>query len=200
MEAQQIAIQLYQIGAIQFGTFTLKSGLVSPIYLDLRRIVSFPELLSKIADAMWQEVTDCRFDVLCGVPYTALPIATAFSLQYGTPMVMRRKEAKHYGTKKMIEGVFTAGQKCLVLEDLITSGASIFETIEPLEQAGLAVSDVVVLIDREQGGKGRLAAAGYCLHSVFSLSFLLTTLCEEGLIEKSVAETIQDFAAKNTFQ
>lgn len=200
MEAQQIAIQLYQIGAIQFGTFTLKSGLVSPIYLDLRRIVSFPELLSKIADAMWQEVTDCRFDVLCGVPYTALPIATAFSLQYGTPMVMRRKEAKHYGTKKMIEGVFTAGQKCLVLEDLITSGASIFETIEPLEQAGLEVSDVVVLIDREQGGKGRLAAAGYRLHSVFSLSFLLMTLCGEGLIEKSVAETIQDFAAKNTFQ
>lgn len=200
MEAQQIAIQLYQIGAIQFGTFTLKSGIESPIYLDLRRVVSSPELLSQIADAMWQEVESCRFDVVCGVPYTALPIATAFSLQHGTPMVMRRKEAKDYGTKKMIEGVFTEGQTCLVLEDLITSGASIFETIEPLEKAGLTVSDVVVLIDREQGGKARLAHAGYRLHSVFSLSFLLATLCEEGLIEKKIVAKVQEFIANNTFQ
>lgn len=89
---QSIASSLHEIGAIQFGTFKLKSGLESPIYVDLRRIVSHPKLLSTVAEAMLQKVKSAQveFDTLCGVPYTALPIATAMSLSTGLPMVMRR--------------------------------------------------------------------------------------------------------------
>src|SRR3990167_8589955 len=111
---------LYKIGAVRFGQFTLKSGQHSPFYLDLRRIISYPELLQDMAKQLWEQARHYPFDVLCGVPYTALPLATALSLAHHIPMVMRRKEQKEYGTKQKIEGVYQPGQQCLIIEDVIT--------------------------------------------------------------------------------
>jgi len=189
---------LYSIGAVKFGEFTLKSGMLSPIYIDLRLIVSYPELLKDIAGLMWEKVEGCQFDCLCGVPYTALPIATAISLEHNLPMVMRRKEVKEYGTKKIIEGVFTKGQTCLIVEDLVTRGESVFETIAPLEQEGLKVKDVVILLDRQQGGKKRIEEKGYLLHSVLKMEDLLSCLETEKWVAPHVVKEVKTFLSAHS--
>ena len=194
---KQCVINLYQIGAVKFGEFKLKSGILSPIYIDLRLIVSYPELLKQIATLMWEKVAARQFDCVCGVPYTALPIATAISLERRLPMVMRRKEAKDYGTKKIIEGVFVKEQTCLVVEDLITRGESVFETIAPLEQEGLKVKDIVVLLDRQQGGKKRIEEKGYRLHSVLKMDDLLACLEKEKLITSPLVKQVHAFLSAN---
>mmetsp|Transcript_40560 Transcript_40560/g.114874 ORF Transcript_40560/g.114874 Transcript_40560/m.114874 type:complete len:586 (-) Transcript_40560:432-2189(-) len=197
-EIEQLVLKLHEIEAVKFGQFKLKSGLTSPVYIDLRIIVSFPDVLKQVSRLMWSEIqTTCKFDVICGVPYTALPIATCMSLEYGAPMLMRRKEVKDYGTKKAIEGAFKPGQRCLIIEDLVTSGASVLETLEPLQEVELKVSDVVVLIDREQGGKAFLESKGMNLYSGFKLSFILDVLQKHKLVDDATASQVLEFIAAN---
>lgn len=181
---------LYHIGAIKFGEFTLKSGISSPIYIDLRLVVSYPSLLRQITDLLWMQIKHLEFECVCGVPYTALPLATVMSIEHTIPMVMRRKEIKQHGTKKIIEGVVQKGKTCLVIEDLITSGSSLFETIEPLEHVGLQVRDVVVLLDRQQGGKQRLEQKGYRVHALLTLTELLNTLKEDQTISSDISDRV----------
>jgi orotate phosphoribosyltransferase len=187
----QLIHSLFEIGAIQFGEFQLKSGQTSSIYINLRKIISYPNLLRHIATAMWNETKTCQIDVICGVPYTALPIATCMSLDHNVPMVMRRKEKKDYGTKQSIEGVFTPGQRCLVIEDVITTGGSLIETATDLEAAGLQVHDVIALIDREQGGRSNLSSK-YKVFTILTLSEILKSLLASDLLnstERNIIET-----------
>jgi uridine monophosphate synthetase len=164
---------LLSMGCIQFGTFTLKSGLISPIYVDLRRLVSFPGWMEQVADAYIQQLQGLTFDRIAGLPYAALPIAAAISLQGDYPMIYPRKAAKDYGTSAVIEGIYHPGETVVVIDDLATTGGSKFEAIDKLTAEGLIVRDVVVLIDRESGAKEALAAQGYRMHALFTLSQLL---------------------------
>lgn len=195
----QTILELYSIGAVKFGEFTLKSGINSPIYIDFRPIVSYPQLLKKIANILWEKCRSLSFDYICGVPYTALPIATAISLEHGVPMVMRRKEVKEYGTRKQIEGVFEKDKRCLIIEDLVTSGKSVLETTSALEEAGLKVVDIVSLLDREQGGKKALKERGYTLHSAIGLTQLLKILENEKKITAATVVNIKQFLSNQVF-
>lgn len=182
MKNEELIFALYQIGALKLGEFTLKSGKSSKIYIDLRQIISHPRVLTAVADAIWQNIQYCKFDLICGVPYTALPIATCISLKHNIPMIMRRKEKKEYGTKQQIEGAFQPGQTCLIIEDLITTGSSIIETANELTAIGLRITDAAMLIDREQGGKDNLQEKGYQVHSAFTLRDMLETLAESNIV------------------
>ncbi len=168
-----LADALLELGCVRFGEFTLKSGLVSPIYVDLRRLIADPSTLELVAEAFIPLLQTLAFDHLAALPYAAMPITTAISLQGGWPMIYPRKEVKAYGTKAQIEGVFEAGQRTVVIDDLITTGGSKLEGIEKLAGAGLQVSDVVVLINRQSGGADFMAEHGYRLHAVFTLPELL---------------------------
>lgn len=164
---------LLSMGCVRFGEFTLKSGLVSPIYIDLRRLVTFPGWMTQVAAAYIRLLKTLDFDRIAGLPYAALPIATAVSLQGNLPMIYPRKTTKGYGTTADIEGIFHAGETVVLIDDLATTGSSKFEAIEKLTAAGLKVRDVVVLIDRESGAKEALAQHGFKLHALFTLTQLL---------------------------
>lgn len=195
---KSIALALAEVGAVKFGEFTLKSGMKSPLYIDLHVLVSYPKLLKEIAEAMATVAKKLKFDVIAGIPYTALPIATAISIAQDWPMVYARKEVKDYGTKRKLEGAFQPGQTALIIDDLITTGSSKFETIEPFQEAGLKVTDIVVLVDREQGGSRILEEQGYHLHSVLGINELLDILKETGKIDEANFKNAKAFIAKNT--
>ena len=194
---KDLILKLYEINAVKFGEFKLKSGIISPIYIDLRVTVSYPEVLKMVAEAMWECVKNLNFDLICGVPYTALPIATVMSVEHNIPMIMRRKEVKDYGTKKAIEGNFQSGQTVLVVEDLVTSGNSVFETIEPLQLEDLKVIDIIVLVDREQGGKKHLREKGYNLHSVVTITEMLEVLGSAEKLDKEMVLKVKEFITNN---
>lgn len=140
------------------------------------------------------------FDIICGVPYTALPIATTVSVKINTPMVMRRKEAKDYGTKKLIEGCFKDGDRCLIIEDVVTSGSSILETVKDLKESAICVKEAVVLLNREQGGEQILAENNVKMHALLSLTQLMQFLLQEKCITEEVCASVKQYLAQTQVQ
>jgi len=190
-----LADALLEAGCIRFGQFTLKSGLQSPLYIDLRQLISTPRLLEQVAAAYLPILRGLTFDRLAGLPYAAIPIATAISLQGGWPLLYPRKEAKTYGTRAEIEGRYQAGERAVVIDDLATTGGSKFEAIEKLTAAGLQVRDVVVLIDRQSGATEALSQAGYCLHAVLRLEEMLEHWEGNGRVEEAHLRAAREFLA-----
>jgi len=193
MKNFELVDELYKIGCFKFGSFKLKSGMVTPFYIDLRLIISYPDLLKKIGEALWHKMQSISCDRICGVPYNGLPIATAISLSHHIPMLLKRKEAKEYGTKKQIEGLFHEGETCVVVEDVIVSGKSILETIEPLEDNGLKVEHVFVIVDRQQGGKQILEKQGLIVNSLLTVSEIFHHLRIKGKVSTHEVEMIKKF-------
>lgn len=194
---KEFFLECYQLGIIKFGRFTLKSGIESPFYVDLRPLASDPKILKRLANYLLDMLPLDNFDLICGVPYAALPMATAMSLESYLPLIIKRKEAKEYGTKKMIEGIFQKGQNCLLVEDVITSGKSLLETIPEIENEGISVSDIVVVLDRQQGGKEMLESKGYRVHTLFTISEVCSILKEENHLSDDEVTRIDDFLKGN---
>lgn len=192
-----LADSLLEAGCIKFGDFTLKSGLKSPIYIDLRQIIARPKLLSEVAQAYLPLLSTLQFSRIAGLPYAAIPIATAISLAGNYPMIYPRKEAKTYGTKADIEGEYHAGETAVVIDDLATTGGSKFEAIEKLTSVGLVVKDIVVLVDRQSGAKESLEQAGYSMHAVLTITQLLNYWEENAKVEKEKIEQTRKFLAGN---
>ena len=170
---QSFADGLAKIGAVKFGEFTLRSGVKSPFYLDLRVVRSFPDLLRAGAGILADLALEGpRFDRIADVPTAASPYVGAMCVLHNLPMITPR-EAKGHGTKTTIEGVFVPGMKVRVIDDLVTMATSKLQTIDVLLKEGLVVEEICVIIDREQGGREELAKAGYHLRSAFTARELI---------------------------
>src|SRR5439155_1502683 len=124
----------------------------SPYYVDMRLIISYPTIFKQIIQLLVEKVKTLHCDTLCGVPYGALALSSAVAYTLEKPLIMRRSENKKHGTKKKIEGFFRHKDSCVIIEDVVTTGSSVMETIKDLEYAQLHVSDCIILFDREQGG------------------------------------------------
>jgi uridine monophosphate synthetase len=190
---RSLADSLLEAGCIKFGEFTLKSGLKSPIYIDLRLIITYPGLLEQVGAAYLPLLQKLQFDRIAGLPYAAIPIATAISLAGNYPMIYPRKEVKTYGTKAEIEGEYHAGETVVLIDDLATTGGSKFEAIEKLTGVGLVVKDVVVLVDRQSGAKESLAEAGCAMHAVLTIREMLDHWERMEKVAKEKIESTREF-------
>ena len=189
----ELILELHQIGAVKFGEFRLKSGIISPVYLDLRILISHPLVLRAAAQALAKVLGALDFDRIAAIPYAALPIGAAVALEMNRPLIYPRREKKEYGTGRSIEGELRAGETAVVIDDVITTGASKIEAIEPLVAAGLNVRDIVVLIDREQGGAAELAERGYAVHAVLKMHEIMQVLKDTGKISDEEYEAVRAF-------
>lgn len=190
---EQLILDMYDVGMIKFGEFTLKSGKKSYVYADIRTAISYPQIFTALCDLIYAKMNGLKYDSICGVPYSALTFASGIAYAHRIPMLLKRKEAKEYGTKKILEGTYVAGDTCLVIEDVVTTGMSIGETTVVLEDFGIKVKDIVCFINRNQGGKEKLESQGYNLHSITDLYMVLDTLLKHGKIsaeDKAQAEAL----------
>ncbi|AFY34587.1 bifunctional orotidine-5'-phosphate decarboxylase/orotate phosphoribosyltransferase [Calothrix sp. PCC 7507] len=181
---QDLILQLYDIGCIMFGSFVQASGAVFPYYIDLRKIISNPQVFNQVLNAYEEILRNLNFDRLVGIPYGSLPTATGLALRLNCPMIFPRKEVKAHGTRKLIEGNFHPGETVVVVDDILISGKSVMEGAEKLKSVGLNINDIVVLIDHEQGVKDRLKENGYCSHAVLTISEITETLHQAGRINE----------------
>jgi uridine monophosphate synthetase len=134
---------------------------------------------------------------ICGVPYTALPLATLISVNNDIPMLMKRKETKSYGTKKMIEGLIEPNCNCVIIEDVITSGSSVLETVDVLRKEGLIITDAFVVIDREQGGRENLERHGIKVKSLYTITQIMQYLLDAGKITLQIVKDVDNYLATN---
>jgi len=149
--------KFFALKSIKFGDFKLKSGINSPFYINLRNLISQPIVLKKLAQTIYeQKIKSIHLDCIekgetlsiCGLPYAGIPLASYISCLYDLPLLILRKEKKDYGTKQMIEGITHNTNKVILIDDIITTGLSIEESLFHFEN--LKIEKIVVVIDREQ--------------------------------------------------
>ncbi|BAU66221.1 orotate phosphoribosyltransferase [Stanieria sp. NIES-3757] len=188
---QDLILQLFDIGCLLFGDYVQASGATFSYYIDLRKIISNPQIFNQVLNAYAEILQNLTFERIAGLPYGALPTATGLALSLNFPMIFPRKEVKAHGTRRLIEGNFHPGETVVVIDDILISGKSAIEGAEKLESAGLKVEDIVVFIDHEGGVKDRLAEQGYRAHSVLTISEITETLYQAGRITQEQYDALQ---------
>ena len=193
---------LFDLGGVQFGNFTVsESAVSSPVFVNPKVLISNPTALRVAAKLMQQEINLAQslrrprlhpFNVVAGVPVGGLLLASAYSLETNTPLMYARIRPEGTG-KRGIEGQFTRCDTALIIDDLITKGSSTLETAALLEENGLKVKDVMVLVDREHGAAERLHQHGYTLTSILKLDVMLNLYMSRGLITEEVYRKCEEY-------
>jgi len=191
---EELCTLLMRVSAMKFGTFTLASGKLSPYYVDLRIVPSFPDAYRLTCDAFIQLITHDvgldKFNRISGIPTAGIPFASAVAFQMKKPFLYTRKEVKTHGRERMVEGILLPGDKVLIMDDLITTGGSLINAAKAMRAEGGIVNDAVVLIDREEGGKETLAKEKIKLHSLTKMSEVAKVLLKAGTLSSEQYKSI----------
>ncbi|HEX2914938.1 MAG TPA: hypothetical protein VH186_29360 [Chloroflexia bacterium] len=198
-ERDRLADLLFEIGAVKFGAFRIKlhetnpDAPLSPIYLNFRLLRSYPITLAYTAGLLQKLANGLEYQLLADIPTGVTPLVAAMTLISGVPMISPRKDSKSYGLGVAIDGEYKAGQHVLLVDDVVSGGESKFEAIEKLEKAGLMVKDLLVVIDRQQGGAKTLEERGYQPHFVATIGQLLNRYRQTGVIDEERYQQVKNY-------
>lgn len=185
---------LFKIDAVKFGVYKLSSGKSSPYYIDLRVVPSFPDAFREICDFYAQYISDQigikNVDRIVGVPIAGIPFASQIAYNLKKPFLYVRKDIKLHGRERRVEGVLISGDRVLLLDDLLTTGLTLTTAIDAARAEGGVVTDVVVFLDREEGGRELLERKDVKVHSLLKISEIANTLFEIGAIDQESLKTI----------
>lgn len=185
---------LNRIGALQFGAFKLTTGKISPYYVDLRIVPSFPDAFQKVCsyyvEFIKEEIGEKNFERIAGIPVAGIPFANIVAYSFKKPFLYIRKGVRLHGRQRRIEGILAPGDRVLLIDDLITTGLSLRKACKTIIAEGGVVNDAAVLIDRQEGGKSRLARDGIRLHAPLTISEIASTMRELGTIDEEQVKTI----------
>jgi orotate phosphoribosyltransferase len=185
---------LNKIGALQFGTFKLTSGKISPYYIDLRIVPSFPDAFQRISgfylDFIRKEIDPKSFHRIVGIPVAGIPYAAIIAYNFKKPFLYIRKGVRLHGRQRRIEGILAPGEHILLIDDLITTGLSLRKAAKAITAEGGVVKEAAVLIDRQEGGKEKLEKDGIRLHALLNINEIANTMCELGSIDEEQLKTM----------
>jgi len=177
---------LVKTGALKFGLFTLSGGKLSPYYLDLRILPSFPDAFQKSVELLVENAKKIvGVDKIAGIPTGGLPWASVLAFSLSKPLVYTRKDVKTHGRERKVEGVLSPGDRVLLIDDVITTGKNTTTALQSLRGEGGVVEHALVLLDREEGGKSHLEVSGVELHSVVRISEVAQKLLDMDAITKT---------------
>ena len=190
----EISKVLDRIGALKFGAFKLTSGKMSPYYVDLRIVPSFPDVFEKICGSyvkfIRSEIGTGEVDRIAGIPIAGIPFASVVAFNLKKPFLYVRKGARLHGRERRIEGIIAPGNRVLLMDDLVTTGLSLQKAAKAIMAEGGVVTDAVVLIDRQEGGREQLAKTGVKLHALLNITEIVSTLHDLGTIDEDQLRTI----------
>jgi orotate phosphoribosyltransferase len=190
----EMAKILRKIDALKFGVFKLSSGKVTPYYIDLRVVPSFPDAFRQICDFYAQQITSQigleNFKRVAGIPLAGIPFASQIAYNLKKPFLYVRKGARLHGRARRVEGILISGDRVLLIDDLVTTGLTLRKAAEVVRAEGGVVTEAVTLLDREEGGKEKLLKSGIKLHALLRISEVANTLFEIGAIDEESLKTI----------
>ncbi len=202
-KADKVANALYQSGCIKFGSFKIKSGATSPYYIDLARLLSLPQSLCSVAESAADKIRSImmqeRVDKLASIELKGALIVPSIACKLNLPCVIVRKEEKAYGVTGRIAGAeVNKGDSILFFDDVVSEGLSKVEGVKPLQELGAVVKHLLVVVNREQGGKENLERLGFKVHALATISEIVNSLYQQKHLSQEQTDEILDYIRKFT--